>query len=49
MVGVKYLYSDRIFVFYWYIDLFSVFLIAVHWLVGCLSMIVWTHAVLGVL
>ena len=46
--------SNTIFAFYGYVDLlpflfFLYFVTHLYCLVGCLSMIVWTHAVLGVL
>ena len=43
MVGITYVHIDTIFAFYVYI-----FFKHLYCLVGCLSMIVWTHAVLGV-
>ena len=44
MVGITYVYIDTVFGFYGYF-----FLTHLHCSVGCLSMIVWTHAVLGIL
>ena len=44
MVEITYVYIDTVFGFYGYF-----FLNHLYCLVGCLSMIVWTHAVLGVL
>ena len=43
MVGITYVYIDMVFRFNGYFN------IHLYCLVGCLSMIVWTHAVLGVL
>ena len=43
MVGITYVYVDKACGFYGYF-----FLTHIYCLVGCLSMIVWTHAVLGV-
>ena len=40
------MYIDTIFAFYGHIGFFQTHL---DWFVGCLSIIVWTHAVLGVL
>ena len=48
MVGITYVYIDTVFGFYGYSFLFF-FLTHLYCLVGCLSMIIWTHAVLGVL
>ena len=48
MVGITYVYIDTIFAFYGY-TLFPFFYTSLYCLVGCLSMIVWTHAVWGVL
>ena len=42
------MYIDTIFALYWYIDVFF-FLTHLYCLVGSLSLIVWTHAVSGVL
>ena len=49
MVRITYVYIDTVFGFYGYI--FILFFLNTHLycLVGCSSMIVWTHAVLGVL
>ena len=46
MVGITWVYIDTISPFYGYILFLYTHL---YCLVGCLSMIVWTHAVLGVL
>ena len=47
MVGITHVHIYMIFAFYGYIDFFL--LTQLDSLVGCLRMIVWTHAVLGVL
>ena len=47
MVGIAYVYIDAIFAFNGYVDFFLLMLL--YCLVGCLSVIVWTHAVLGCL
>ena len=49
MVGIIYVCIDTIFAFDWYILFFSLFNTNLYCLVECLSMIVWTPAVLGVL
>ena len=49
MVGITYVYIDTICAFYGYPFFSYFFKTNVYCLVGCLSMIVWTHAVLGVL
>ena len=46
MVGITHVYIDTLFVFYGYIFFKPIYL---YCLVGCLSMIVWTHAVFGCL
>ena len=43
MVGITYVYIDAVFGFYGYLKIFFCYL------VGYFSMIVWTHAVLGIL
>ena len=43
MVGITYVYIDTVFELYGYF-----FYTHLYYLVGCLSMIVWTHVVLGV-
>ena len=51
MVSMTHSYTDTILAFYGYIDLFIVllfFFIHLHCLVGCLSMIVWTHVLFWV-
>ena len=47
MVGISYVYIDTIFAFYGYC--FFLFYTHLYCLVGRLNMMVWTHAVLGVL
>ena len=47
MVGITYVYIDTIFALYGYFFFF--FYTHLYCLVGCFSMIVWTHAVLDVL
>ena len=48
MVGITYVYLDIVLGFH---DYFFLLFLSTHLycLIGCLSMIVWTHAVLGVL
>ena len=46
MVGITYMYIDTIFTFCGYVDF--VLLIHLYCLLRCLSMTVWTHAVLGI-
>ena len=48
MVGITYVYIDIICTFCRYIDFFF-FFTHLYCLAGCLSMIVWIHAVLSVL
>ena len=50
IVGTIYVHIDAIFPFYGHIPFFSFFFNThLYCLVGCLSMVAWTHAVLGVL
>ena len=44
MLGVTYVYIGAIFAFYVYVDFFFFFLAHLYCLVGCLGMVVWTHA-----
>ena len=48
MLGIT-ITIDMIFVFYGYIHIFTFFSTHLYCFVGCLSMIAWKHAVLGVL
>ena len=51
VAGITYVHTDTIFTFYCFFFFFFLtsFNIHLYCLVGCLSMIVWTYAVLGVL
>ena len=51
MVGITYVYIDTIFGIYGHIDFVVVVVVVFFFTIfaGCLSMIVWTHALFGVL